>query len=231
MHELICTKAISPGISEEWEAAGIQLKSIPLIKTLPLPFYVNLNNSPDIWVFTSQNAVKSLKTVLKKYFLHIQQQKKIVAIGHKTADVLGAMGYRVTARANDAMELVEEINDAFYPQEVLHFCGDRRREELRKGLSLLGFYVKEKKVYQTVLTSQKIAWGAAAGALFFSPSAVESFCQANAWPEGKAAYAIGPTTAAALQQAGISPVFRAAEPNWDEMLKIVQRSLTQINTD
>lgn len=221
MRELICTKAVSQKSSKEWENAGIQLNSIPLIKTLPLPFYVNIEESPDIWIFTSQNAVNSLEALLQKYFLAIHQSKEIAAIGHKTADTLGALGFKVAVRANNALALAEKINEQFDAQEVLHFCGERRREELNKGLTLLGFHVSEKKVYQTVLTPQKVEWGNAEGALFFSPSAVESFCKVNAWPVGKIAYAIGSTTAAALQQKEIEPVFTAEEPSGDALMQAV----------
>jgi uroporphyrinogen-III synthase len=221
MRELICTKAVAEDFLKAWESAGIQLKVFPLIKIRPLPFHVNIAESPDIWIFTSSNAVKSLKILLQKYFLSIIQSKKIVAIGHKTADSLGAMGFRVIVRANNALALAEEINEEFHPQEVLHFCGDRRRSELSESLTEKGFSVTEKKVYQNILTPQKITWGDADGMLFFSPSAVESYVKANEWPAGKIAYAIGPTTAAALQQRGIEPVFTAREPNSDSLLQAV----------
>lgn len=221
MPELICTKAVTPAFISEWEREGIQLRVYPFIQTRPLPFYINLEKTPDIWVFTSSRAVEAIKVYLKKYFLAILRSKKIVAIGHKTADTLGAMGYPIAARGDNALALVEEINEQFYPQQVLHFCGDRRRDELSKMLEILGFYLTEKIVYQTILTPQKVDWGQAEGALFFSPSAVSSYLKANTWPAGKLAFAIGPTTHGALEDAGIGPAYTAPEPNPEALLQTV----------
>ncbi len=221
MREIICTKAIDESICREWEQAGIGLRVYPMIKTLPLPFHINIFETPAIWIFTSEKAVDSLKTLLKKYFLAIYQNKLLVAIAPKTADALAGMGYHVEIRSHNAMALAEEINIAFPPQKVLHFCGDKRRDELSERLTELGFTVMDKKVYQTVLTPQKLNWGDAEAALFFSPSAVESFFKANDWPEGKIAYAIGPTTAAALKQREVAAVYAAAEPNFSSMREAV----------
>jgi len=221
MRELICTKELTKEIVAAWFQAGVKLRVAPMIQTFPLPFHVDIEFSPSLWIFTSPRAVEALGVFLKNYYLPILSRKKIVAIGQKTTEMLVGMGFKIHAKADNALALAEEINMHFPPQSALHFCGNKRRHELGDRLTELRFQVFEKVVYQTKLTSRSLAWDNAQGAIFFSPSAVESFFMRNEWPLGKVAYAIGPTTASALQAAGVRKVLAAKRPQLDALLELI----------
>lgn len=82
-------------------------------------------------------------------------------------------------------------------QEVVFFCGNRRRDELPRLLQEHGIGVHEITVYET----RDIPAPALAdpdAILFFSPSAVGSFFSVNSIGPKTVCFAIGSTTAAAI---------------------------------
>ena len=81
---------------------------------------------------------------------------------------------------------------------VYFFCGDQRRDELPDLLKEAGLTAHEVVVYRTILTPQKTQ-RIYAGIAFFSPSAVESYFSLNTVADGVTLFAIGRTTAAAIQ--------------------------------
>ena len=109
---LLSTKILTPQQQLRCKEAGYDLTLFEALTIKRTQF--DIPTGDHSLIFTSQNAVKSLKVFLQKYFLAIHQSKKIAAIGHKTSDALGAMGFQVAARANNALALAEEINNEFF---------------------------------------------------------------------------------------------------------------------
>jgi uroporphyrinogen-III synthase len=117
------------------------------------------------------------------------------------ADYFGEAAIAGTAESATALAKVvagEGDENARGTKEIFFFCGDQRREELPAMLRAKGFEVNEWIVYRTLLTPRK-AERAYAGIAFFSPSAVESYFSLNTVADDVTLFAIGRTTAAAIQ--------------------------------
>jgi uroporphyrinogen-III synthase len=101
---------------------------------------------------------------------------------------------------------------------VYFFCGDQRRDELPDLLKEAGLTVHEVVVYRTLLTPRKTE-RIYAGIAFFSPSAVESYFSLNTVADGVTLFAIGQTTAAAIQARCTNPVIISDRPGKDALVR------------
>jgi uroporphyrinogen-III synthase len=81
-----------------------------------------------------------------------------------------------------------------------------------------GFRVNEWVVYRTILTPQKTQ-RIYAGIAFFSPSAVESYFSLNTAADGVTLFAIGRTTAAAIQARCACPVIISDRPAKEALVR------------
>lgn len=90
-----------------------------------------------------------------------------------------------------------------------------------------GIIVNEWIVYRTILTPQKTQ-RIYAGIAFFSPSAVESYFSLNTVADGVTLFAIGRTTAAAIQARCSCPVIISDRP-WKEALVRTMTEYFQTN--
>jgi uroporphyrinogen-III synthase len=170
---------------------SILVTSIPLIQTSVIP-YDSKELDPNIpWIFSSQTAVESLN---KK---EVTLPKKIYAIGQRTAEQLPHALIPEKATAKNLAQLIIDSNE----QAVIFICGNRRRDELPELLKTKGIKVKEVVVYQTVNLQKTVNLHNIDGLAFMSPSAVHSLAQ-NGGFENLPCFAIGPTTAQALQDEG-----------------------------
>lgn len=187
-----------------------------MISIVPINFSLNTAELPPFWIFTSKNAVKSVLNH-PAYQSPGPNEIRIAAIGHKTAEELKKGNLVPEIIGSNARELAKSIIQAVPPQSVMYFAGSRRREELPTLLAEANFDIKETIVYETQLTPSLINWKNAEGALFFSPSSVESFLMSNEWPKGKYAISIGPTTTDYLQKRNIHAVATAAQPTHEHL--------------
>jgi uroporphyrinogen-III synthase len=103
-------------------------------------------------------------------------------------------------------------------KEIFFFCGDQRREELPAMLRAEGFKVNEWVIYRTILTPQKME-RVYAGIAFFSPSAVESYFSLHTVADGVTLFAIGRTTAAAIQARCSRPVIISDRPGKEALVR------------
>jgi len=143
-------------------------------------------------VFTSMNAVDAVTAHLHDY----KPDWNIYCIGNTTKQLVAEHfgDDLIAATANDATELAQKIIQDELTDEVLFFCGDKRRDELPDLLRQNDIEVTEIEVYQTKLVQHKISKNYN-GILFFSPSAVESFFANNKLNEQTVLFAIGNSTA------------------------------------
>ena len=81
-----------------------------------------------------------------------------------------------------------------------------------------GFKVNEWIVYRTLLTPRKTE-RVYTGIAFFSPSAVESYFSLNTAADGVTLFAIGRTTAAAIQARCSCPVIISDRPGKDALVR------------
>lgn len=146
-------------------------------------------------IFSSQNAVES---ILKNSKLEQLRSKKCFAVGQKTKTALELNGFRVIESADYASELASIICNQYSEESFLFFSGNLRREILPDSLSLANVRFEEIEVYETILTPQAIN-SKPNGILFFSPSAVESYLQANTITD-EICFCIGKTTAEPVEK-------------------------------
>jgi len=142
-------------------------------------------------IFTSKNAVKAIaqtKLTLQHCF----------CVGEKTKILLEELGYIVVETAKNALELAEIIAQKYNNESFLFFCGNMRRNELPDYLEQNKIELKEQVVYKTKMIEKKID-RSYDGILFFSPSAVQSYCSENSL-DNTVAFCIGTTTAAEAKQ-------------------------------
>ena len=185
---VLSTKKLSVNQKELLLNRGIGLVERDFISILPLSF--DIPQIPPNIIFTSKNAVKAILEHPSKKQL---QQKNIFCVGEKTAEFLNKNGFRVSFSANYGSELASEIIKDLRDKEFLFFCGKRRLDELPKRLKDAGVKLTEIEVYDTQPVSKKID-RIFDGVLFFSPSAVKSYCSENELAES-VAFCIGKTTA------------------------------------
>jgi uroporphyrinogen-III synthase len=150
---------------------------------------------------------------------------RIFCIGTATrrevADYFGDVA--IAGSAESAAALAEGMmadagEDARGNKEIFFFCGDQRREELPAMLRAEGFKVNEWIVYRTLLTPQKTE-RIYAGIAFFSPSAVESYFSVNSAGDDVTLFAIGRTTAAAIQARCSNPVIISDRPGKEALVR------------
>ena len=194
------------------------------------------NTEQPIFAFTSQNGVIAFERFFKTH-PGFSISDPIYAVGKKTAKALFEIG--IDARipkqqdgAGLAQKIVEdfssdaELKDA----SVLHFCGDKRRDEFRQFLQDSDIDVRDVVVYKTILNNMDIPKIPVEGILFFSPSAVQAYRNSGGFlnkqlPE---LFAIGSTTAEELSIETGKHVHISPEPSTEALLKFVKRILTEL---
>jgi uroporphyrinogen-III synthase len=148
-------------------------------------------------VFTSANAVRIVSSLLeevpsKGVVYCIQGATEAAVKNHfPYADILGVAGYgKVLADIIVAQNSVQELD---------FFCGNIRSNDLPQRVSQAGISLHEHTVYKTTATPTRID-DPLDGVLFYSPSGVDSFFSQNTLVDQTTCFAIGHTTAAAIQK-------------------------------
>jgi uroporphyrinogen-III synthase len=185
-----------------------------------------------------QNAVNRLREI-----------PDIYAVGEKTAEALEELGIDAQfPEQQDALGLAklitDRVNKVRYNKTeslqskspgsaaphagqaskpvILHWCGNRRRDELGRELKEAGFEYIDLEVYQTELNAITLPGEKPDAILFFSPSAVEAFRLNNGFkgtlPE---LFAIGNTTGEALSLESGQNVHIPAVPSTEALLELV----------
>jgi uroporphyrinogen-III synthase len=148
------------------------------------------------------------------------------AVGPKTADELRALSFEVEGEeAGTAEALAADIVADAPEKPLLFLCGNRRRDALPDRLTAEGVAFEEVVAYEThPRTDLSLpppgddTWLA-----FFSPSGLEAAQRAEV--DGSLAdyhcAALGPTTAEALEQAGLTPAAVAPAPSPDGLVDAI----------
>lgn len=167
-------------------------------------------------VFTSMNAVVAVTEMLDGFV----PEWRIYCMGHTTLQLINSYfgEHAIAGTADNAAELAEEIISNEEPDEVIFFCGNKRREELPGKLRTQNIDVTEITVYETTLIHHTVEKNYD-GILFFSPSAVESFFTTNKLPVNTTLFAIGDTTAKAIRKYCSNKIVTALQPGKDALLE------------
>ncbi len=195
--KILSTRPINELLVAEALSKNIEIDTLSFIETTPIETVevqqeIELaSNQIATVVFTSMNAVDAVTEMLDGFI----PEWTIYCMGYATKELVkNYFGeHAVAGTADNASELAEEIIKNEEPDEVIFFCGNKRRDELPGKLKKQRIEVNEIVVYQTENTQHKIS-KIYDGILFFSPSAVESFFAVNKLPEYTVVFAIGQTT-------------------------------------
>lgn len=167
-------------------------------------------------IFTSMNAVDAVKP-----YVSAAPFWKIYCIGNTTKKlVTQVFGEKnIGGFANNGEQLSGVILKDNLLKKVIFFCGDKRRNEIPDTLKKNGITVEEIIVYKTIETPGivKIKYD---GILFYSPSAVESFFKKNTISDRTHLFAIGTTTANAIEQFSDRPVISSEIPGKENLVRL-----------
>lgn len=145
-------------------------------------------------IITSKNAVEALLT---NFSVSELQFKNIYCVGRCTKRMVSNRIGKVTHAEPNAKKLAHYLVEYIEGTEVTYFCSDLRLDDLPNILTENSIKVNEIEAYQTKFDADKIE-GDLDGAMFYSPSTVESFLKHNK-PNG-IAFCIGETTAKVAKQ-------------------------------
>ena len=193
MKTVLSTKKLTLAQRELLINAGIGLVENNFISIIHVDFDIEI--IPQNLIFTSKNAVKAILTHNK---LRELQRQKVFCVGTKTAAFLAENGFNVIEIADSGAELGARIIKNYGDESFLFFCGKRRHPDLSKMLKKEDVSLEEIEVYDTVLSPKQID-RKFDGILFFSPSAVKSFCSKNDILD-TVSFCIGDTTAAEVKK-------------------------------
>lgn len=216
---ILSTRPLPESLVAEGTAQGFQIDCLSFIDTEPIrsdevaeSIRLAAAQSTTV-VFTSMNAVEAVG-----HYIDQKPAWRIYALGNTTRELAAQLLGPITATANSASELAEEIirNGE---TAVTFFCGDIRRDELPGKLQDAGVALNEVMVYRTIALHHTLE-RQYNGILFYSPSAVHSFFESNtSLPESTELFAIGQTTAAALNTYTNNRIYVADSPSKEQLVR------------
>jgi uroporphyrinogen-III synthase len=173
--------------------AFIQIEEIPIPKE-KIDF---LNEeSQASWIFTSQNAIKSLAEHTDS--LENVKDKKVFAIGERTAEALWKMGIKAQVpKLPNSQSLIDLLNKDS-SSSFIHFTGNLHQNSLSDFLKEKELKLTEIQCYRTELVQPKVSLSDFNAICFCSPSAVISFFRKYKPEKSVPCVAIGSTTAVKL---------------------------------
>ncbi|MEX0660430.1 MAG: uroporphyrinogen-III synthase [Balneolaceae bacterium] len=186
-----------------------------------------------VFVFTSQNGVEAFDR-FRKAGVEFPEKMKVYAVGEKSAKRLKEIGIDAIIPEKQtgvglAKKIISDVEDSdeIKNPTVLHFCGDRRRDELRQLLTDAEFKVKDVVVYKTILNQMEFRDANYDAVLFFSPSAVQAYREGGGFRRGKhpELFAIGTTTAEELSIESGRHVHISPKPGTETLLKFTAQIL------
>lgn len=193
---------------------NVSIEIIPYIRTAPVPAALfserleSISRQPINAVFTSAEAVRILQEsgVVPDSWLCwctagttetlLQEWLGSAAVVNSAPDASGVADLLISGRVKKAV----------------FFCGNQRRDVLPGKLKTAGIELEEIVVYETFATPVRLDKNYDA-VLFFSPSAVVSFLSANALGDQTTVFALGKTTAEALNQRVSGTAIVSAQPD------------------
>ena len=200
-YKVLSTKKLDPPLVEQAGIDDIEIVDQEAIKVTPIlskekwqEIYQVIEDKKQFVVFTSSNAVFALQKYVNDYTNPHPIDWKIFSLSGKTKESLEIIkGFgEIVDTAQNSKELAEKIVTKKL-NEVIFFCGNKRRDELPSILKQAGIKIQEIVVYNTIDTPTPAETDINA-VLFFSPSAVQSFFSINQLKQSVVCFAIGQTT-------------------------------------
>ncbi len=210
--------------------AGFELEEISFIETSAIVsdsltnYIESLLTKKAAVIFTSMNAVEAVIAMLNQRI----PDWECYCIGQTTKELIETYFGKNSIRATgiNAIELAAKIIEKSTHEELFFFCGNQRRPELPEALSTAGFQLQELIVYETTATPITVSTSYA-GILFFSPSAVHSYFSTNQPNPDTVLFAIGSTTANAINEHSTNKIITAHVTDKQALLDLALTYLHQ----
>lgn len=219
---LLCTRPLDADSIAALQQAGVGVDVVEYIRTTAVEDAAltqqvqALAAQQQLIIFTSMNAVEAVAGMLQGR----QPEWQIACIGHTTLHLAQQHFTKstVVATASYGLDLAKAVVSLSPKDGAVFFCGNIRRQELPDYLQAHAVPLQELVVYHTheIPAQMNKPYDAV---LFFSPSAVRSFFAVNTVPATTALFAIGSTTASALQDAGYSNIVVANVTGKEAMIE------------
>lgn len=232
-YRVLSTKNLEPSLVEIAKRNDIEIIQQPFISVKPNSNEETINTILEIAkakkayiVLTSANAVHALSNYMAAYDGEVDW--KLFCLSGKTKQAIQRVEFlkrNIIGEAERASALAKKIIESDV-NEIVFFCGDKRRDELPSILKNAHIKVKEVIIYETLETGTKMDEHLDA-ILFFSPSGVQSFFSANKLPHYAICFAIGATTAAVIASFTNNETVVCSEPNPEAMMEQVIQHFKQ----
>jgi uroporphyrinogen III methyltransferase/synthase len=218
------------------EELGAAVHTLPLIETEPLEATPRITGAVarladyDIVILTSAMGVECFADRLDAAGAEVGPTTTVVAIGAATSAALAARGIASRRVSDEATgpAIVEALGPELPGRSVLLPRARLGRSELPAGLRAAGALVDDVAFYETVdLVPDPSAVAAAFPAdvvVFTAPSAVRNACASIGTDRlrGCRLVSIGPTTAAAIRDAGLDVAAEAQSQTVDGLVEAVR---------
>ncbi len=234
-HKVLSTKKLDPSLVQQAKENDIEIVEHEFIRVNTIltkqkwnEIFRLIESKIEFAVFTSSNAVSALKKYLNDYTNPFETNWMIFSLSGKTKIALEETEFgTVIETAENGKELAEKIA-ASKVNEIIFFCGNKRRDELPTLLKDAGVKVHEVVVYET-LETPAMATQDIDAVLFFSPSAVQSFFSVNHLKKDTACFAIGQTTAESISDFADNKIIISDSPSQEVLLASVKFYFQNIN--
>ena len=241
-HKILITRELTDEQLQFADDLGLDVTVEPAIRFEFRKKWSSVVNSIEgaespIFAFTSQNGVNALEKLMEQGYTP-PVNVVFYAVGEKTASALQELGYTaIVPELSYGEQLGEKIaadlkQSGLMDASVFHFCGNRRREELRQTLEKSDINIKDLVVYKTIINQMNIDGNDAEAVLFYSPSAVEAFRKSGGFRDGNLPelFAIGHTTAQELSIESGRNVHVSPNTNTEDFLAFTSRILSEIKS-
>ncbi|TDW95734.1 uroporphyrinogen-III synthase [Dinghuibacter silviterrae] len=221
-HSILSTKILDDRARSFARSRGWSLREEEFITTRPLPWDPPPMDTRTVAIFTSAAGVVRLgdpAAVMPPG----GAAPAVACLSGKTLDTVVKRlpsAKLVCTAANSAALAHALVADGRFTKAVF-FCARAHRPELPQILQKAGIDVTEVPVYETTGVSITIDTPYDA-VLFFSPSGVDSFFQANRLHTGVACFAIGETTAISIKNHTDTRIVVSEAPTQEALLTCVR---------
>lgn len=214
---LFSTRVLPSEMEEQIKNAGLELRSKDFIKvenTFDAAKFRDclMHSESSARVFTSKNAVRSLKALLDSDPKISIPEKKTFTVGIKATEMLAELGVKSNVRAENALKLAQIIARNPDVKSIDFFCGNKALDDLPEYLESKNIRVHLEVVYETELVHETVATEDIKGLIFLSPTAAFSFFKKNKVSSTIPAICIGATTAEAVRLRCDNPRICADDP-------------------
>ncbi|MDC1534699.1 uroporphyrinogen-III synthase [Flavobacteriaceae bacterium] len=183
MIKLLSTKVLSFENRQKITNSSIKISDYNAITIEKIK--INIDAKIKNAIFTSKNSVKA---IINKNI----EIKNCYCVGEKTKSLLLKNGQKVVKCEENALKLANFIVKSSKNDNFSFFCGNMKRDELPRILKKNNIKFSIVEVYKTSFNYKKTDDNYS-GILFFSPSAVKSYCHCNKI-EDEVLFTIGQTT-------------------------------------